>query len=45
MNDRVRMDRRTFLARLGVGTISAASAICTFDVERIRRDYDYRWPA
>ncbi len=29
------IDRRAFLQRLGVGTISAAAAICTFAVERL----------
>ncbi len=29
------MDRRTFLARLGFGTISAAAAVLTFDVEKL----------
>ena len=28
------MNRRVFLSRLGVGTVSAAAAVCTFDVER-----------
>lgn len=29
------MDRRTFLARLGFGTVSAAAAALTFDVEKL----------
>jgi hypothetical protein len=29
------MDRRTFLARLGFGTVSAAAAALTFDVDKL----------
>lgn len=29
------MNRRHFLARLGFGTVSAAAAISTFDIERL----------
>ncbi len=29
------IDRRAFLQRLGVGTVSAAAAICAFDVEKL----------
>jgi hypothetical protein len=29
------MNRRLFLSRLGVGTVSAAAAVCAFDVERL----------
>lgn len=29
------MDRRTFLRRLGFGTVSAAAASCVFDVEKL----------
>jgi len=29
------IDRRTFLVRLGFGTVSAAAAILTFDVEKL----------
>ena len=29
------IDRRAFLRRLGFGTVSAAAAVCTFDVEKL----------
>jgi hypothetical protein len=29
------LDRRTFLRRLGFGTMSAAAAVCTFDIEKL----------
>lgn len=29
------IDRRTFLRRLGFGTVSAAAAACVFDVEKL----------
>jgi hypothetical protein len=34
-NRPARMNRRLFLSRLGVGTVSAAAAVCAFDVERL----------
>ena len=29
------IDRRAFLRRLGFGTVSAAAAVCTFDVDKL----------